>query len=76
MLFGLQSTPEKDLRYLVFRDEQDRSYLFVLNEKTGQIIATNRIETPTAPLYFSSSQKLVYWVSGITNPVLSAYSRS
>jgi outer membrane protein assembly factor BamB len=74
LVFGPQLSPE-DSFYTVFGDEKNNGYLFNINKKTGQVISTNAIEMPTAPLYFSPSQKVVYAVSGTTKPTVYAYAR-
>ncbi|MEI6044500.1 MAG: PQQ-binding-like beta-propeller repeat protein, partial [Chloroflexota bacterium] len=75
LLYGLQRPPDKATLYLTFKDETNRGYLFSVNEETGQVITTNQIELPTAPPYFSASQKTIYVVGKGAKPLVYAFAR-
>lgn len=75
LLFAPQTTLEKDSFYLSFGDETGAGYLFSVNNKSGAVISTNRVILPTAPLYFSPAQKVVYLVGGETKPEIYAFAR-
>ena len=75
LLFGPQASPEKNSFFVTFRDEARRGYFFGVNNRSGQVLSTNALELPTAPPYFSPSQKLVYLVAGETKPQIYALVR-